>query len=123
MPPETPLAFGLHPNAEIGFKLREAEAFCGSLVALQPAEGGGGGGLGVEEAAKMVRFRVAGGADRPAADAALLAARAGTRAPAWRSHTRPPAPRGRCWTTSGTGCRSGLTWRTSGGASTSSRPT
>lgn len=54
MPPETPLAFGLHPNAEIGFKLREAEAFCGSLVGLQPSEGGGEGGLGPEEKAKMV---------------------------------------------------------------------
>lgn len=45
MPPETPLAFGLHPNAEIGFKLREAETFCNSLVQLQPREGGGGTGL------------------------------------------------------------------------------
>lgn len=41
MPPETPLAFGLHPNAEIGFKLREAETFCNSLVQLQPREAGG----------------------------------------------------------------------------------
>lgn len=32
MPPETPLAFGLHPNAEIGFKLREAETFCSRCV-------------------------------------------------------------------------------------------
>ncbi len=38
MPPETPLAFGLHPNAEIGFKLREAETFCNCLVTLQPRE-------------------------------------------------------------------------------------
>lgn len=44
MPPETPLAFGLHPNAEIGFKLREAETFCNSLVQLQPRESGGGTG-------------------------------------------------------------------------------
>jgi dynein heavy chain len=42
MPPETPLAFGLHPNAEIGFKLREAETFCNSLVQLQPRESAGG---------------------------------------------------------------------------------
>lgn len=32
MPPETAFAFGLHPNAEIGFKLREAEAFCSSVL-------------------------------------------------------------------------------------------
>jgi hypothetical protein len=48
MPPETPLAFGLHPNAEIGFKLREAETFCNSLVQLQPREAGGEGGMSVE---------------------------------------------------------------------------
>ena len=54
MPPETPLAFGLHPNAEIGFKLREAETFCASLVQLQPREAGGEGGLSSEEKAKMV---------------------------------------------------------------------
>eukprot|EP00983_Pelagomonas_calceolata_P123878 1161047-Pelagomonas_calceolata.AAC.63 len=54
MPPETPLAFGLHPNAEIGFKLREAETFCTSLVQLQPREAGGEGGMSMEEKAKMV---------------------------------------------------------------------
>jgi dynein heavy chain len=55
MPPESPVAFGLHPNAGIGFKLREAEAFCASLAGLQPAaRGGGGGGLGPEERARMV---------------------------------------------------------------------
>ncbi|KAL6747291.1 flagellar outer dynein arm heavy chain beta [Haematococcus lacustris] len=54
MPPETPLAFGLHPNAEIGFKLREAETFCNSLVQLQPREAGGEGGMSMEEKAKMV---------------------------------------------------------------------
>ena len=36
MPTETPVAFGLHPNAEIGFKLREAELFCKSVMLLQP---------------------------------------------------------------------------------------
>ena len=35
-PTETPLAFGLHPNAEIGFRLREADALCGALLSLQP---------------------------------------------------------------------------------------
>eukprot|EP00879_Flechtneria_rotunda_P029616 GHRR01032042.1.p1 GENE.GHRR01032042.1~~GHRR01032042.1.p1 ORF type:complete len:1612 (+),score=608.41 GHRR01032042.1:122-4837(+) len=54
MPQETPVAFGLHPNAEIGFKLREAETFCNSLVQLQPRESGGEGGMSKEEKAKMV---------------------------------------------------------------------
>lgn len=54
MPPETPLAFGLHPNAEIGFKLREAEAFCVNVSLLQPREAGGDGGMSVEEKSKMV---------------------------------------------------------------------
>ena len=35
-PTESPLAFGLHPNAEIGFKLREAEMLCSSILSLQP---------------------------------------------------------------------------------------
>lgn len=54
MPPETPLAFGLHPNAEIGFKLREAEAFCVNVSLLQPREAGGDGGMSMEEKSKMV---------------------------------------------------------------------
>ena len=37
MPPETPVAFGLHPNAEIGFKLREGDRFCTQLQARCPA--------------------------------------------------------------------------------------
>ena len=51
---ESPVAFGLHPNAEIGFKLREAEAFCQSLVSLQPRSAGGEGGVSEEERAKQV---------------------------------------------------------------------
>ncbi|KAK9866454.1 hypothetical protein WJX84_011662 [Apatococcus fuscideae] len=54
MPPETPLAFGLHPNAEIGFKLREAERFCVNVLTLQPREAAGEGGLSTEEKAKQV---------------------------------------------------------------------
>jgi len=53
-PTESPLAFGLHPNAEIGFKLREAEALCGSILMLQPRDGGGEEGNSVEDQAKMV---------------------------------------------------------------------
>lgn len=55
LPQETPTAFGLHPNAGIGFRLREAEAFVELLGRLQPRAAGGGGGAGVEERAKAVR--------------------------------------------------------------------
>jgi len=53
-PTETPLAFGLHPNAEIGFKLREAESLCSAILTLQPRDGGGEEGNSVEDQAKMV---------------------------------------------------------------------
>jgi len=49
MPPETPQAFGLHPNAEIGFKLREGGRFCSAVLSLQPREAGAEGGLSTEE--------------------------------------------------------------------------
>jgi len=52
-PAESPLAFGLHPNAEIGFRLREAENLCLQILQLQPREAGGEGGLSTEEKAKM----------------------------------------------------------------------
>ena len=54
MPAETPLAFGLHPNAEIGFRLREGDALCASIFALQPREAGATEGMSTEDQAKMV---------------------------------------------------------------------
>jgi dynein heavy chain len=51
-PTESPLAFGLHPNAEIGFKLREAESLCASVLSLQPRDGGGEGGASTEHVAR-----------------------------------------------------------------------
>ena len=35
IPAESAVAFGLHPNAEIGFKLRETDSFCSSLLSMQ----------------------------------------------------------------------------------------
>lgn len=52
-PAESPLAFGLHPNAEIGFRLRETENLCLQILGLQPREAGGEGGMSAEEKAKM----------------------------------------------------------------------
>ena len=37
---DTPLAFGLHPNAEIGFRTQQSEALFQTLQDLQPAEAG-----------------------------------------------------------------------------------
>lgn len=36
MPPETPIAFGFHPNAAIGFNLRESTRLCSAMTTLQP---------------------------------------------------------------------------------------
>ena len=40
---ETPLAFGLHPNAEIGFRTEQSENLLRTLLELQPRDGSGGG--------------------------------------------------------------------------------
>ena len=54
-PQESPTAFGLHPNAEIGFRLMQAGTMFSNLRELQPRGGGGGGGMSVvEKAAAMV---------------------------------------------------------------------
>lgn len=53
-PTETPLAFGLHPNAEIGFKLREADAMCSSMLSMQPREASGEAGASTEDKARSV---------------------------------------------------------------------
>jgi dynein heavy chain len=41
---ETTIAFGLHPNAEIGFRTENSLALYATLVELQPREGGSGEG-------------------------------------------------------------------------------
>ena len=53
-PPETPLAFGLHPNAEIGFRLREAGTLCSAMLSLQPREAGAEAGASAEDRARVV---------------------------------------------------------------------
>lgn len=54
MPPESATAYGLHANAEVGFKRREAERFCASLLCLQPRESAQEGGLRPEEQARAL---------------------------------------------------------------------
>lgn len=41
---ETPLAFGLHPNAEIGFRTQTSERLLQTILELSTSSGGGGGG-------------------------------------------------------------------------------
>lgn len=53
MPPESAGAYGLHANAEVGFKRREAERFCAALACLQPRGAAAEGGLRAEERAKV----------------------------------------------------------------------
>lgn len=42
MPAESPLYYGMHPNAEIGFRTRQCEAICSLLLQLQPKDSKGG---------------------------------------------------------------------------------
>jgi dynein heavy chain len=52
MPPETPTAFRLHPNAEIGFRLDQANSLFRNLRELQPRSAQTGSGITREQ---MVR--------------------------------------------------------------------
>jgi len=44
MPTESPMFFGMHPNAEIGFRTKQCTMLFDLLVLLQPKEKGGGDG-------------------------------------------------------------------------------
>ena len=44
LPPESPVLYGLHPNAEIGFLTATSEKLFRTVFELQPREGGGSGG-------------------------------------------------------------------------------
>jgi dynein heavy chain len=46
LPPESPVAFGLHGNAEIAVKSTEANTLFRSILLLQPRSAGAGGGAG-----------------------------------------------------------------------------
>jgi len=53
-PQESPTAFGLHPNAEIGFRLMQADTMFNNIRELQPRGSGMGGGMSVTEKAKAM---------------------------------------------------------------------
>ena len=44
MPPESPVLYGLHPNAEIGFLTTTSETLFKTVFELQPRESGSSGG-------------------------------------------------------------------------------
>ena len=44
LPPESPVLYGLHPNAEIGFLTATSEKLFRTVFELQPREGGATGG-------------------------------------------------------------------------------
>ena len=51
---ETPAAYGLHPNSEIGFMTRQADALFAAVAELQPRAGGGGAGMSLGERVKRL---------------------------------------------------------------------
>lgn len=53
IPQESPTAFGLHPNAEIGFRMKQAESMFAQIRELQPRSAGKGAGLSAQEMAKQ----------------------------------------------------------------------
>jgi dynein heavy chain, axonemal len=54
MPPESPVPFGLHPNAEIGFRLSQTDTIFKGIQDLQPKSASGGGGMSLQDRAKQV---------------------------------------------------------------------
>jgi dynein heavy chain len=49
MGPETPVMFGMHANAEIGFRTDQSDTLCAYVFDLQPRTTGGGGGSSMLE--------------------------------------------------------------------------
>lgn len=66
LPPETPLAFGMHPNAEIDFRTTQCENLFKLLIELQPKDTSGGG-----EGVATVQSKVAEFMSRVADEASL----------------------------------------------------
>ena len=55
---DDPEIFGLHGNADLAYRSSQTKAVLGTILDIQPKEGGGGGGLTREEVVlKMVHSR------------------------------------------------------------------
>jgi dynein heavy chain len=66
LPPESPVAFGMHPNAEIDYRSQQCKTLFAVLVELQPKGAGAGG-----EGGDTVQSKVAEFASRVADEASL----------------------------------------------------
>eukprot|EP00656_Telonema_subtile_P018041 TRINITY_DN1972_c0_g1_i11.p1 TRINITY_DN1972_c0_g1~~TRINITY_DN1972_c0_g1_i11.p1 ORF type:complete len:429 (-),score=144.42 TRINITY_DN1972_c0_g1_i11:186-1472(-) len=53
-PTETPVMYGLHPNAEIGFRTEQSDGLFNILCDLQPRQVAGGGGATIQERVQVV---------------------------------------------------------------------
>ena len=73
---ETPAAYGLHPNAEIGFRTEQSAALLRTLLELQPRDAGGEGGGSAAGGAAAAAAAPADAADTAAATPRALAAAA-----------------------------------------------
>jgi len=60
LPPESPILYGLHPNAEIGFLTATSENLFKTIFELQPRDSGGAGGATItkEEKVKNCKFGI-----------------------------------------------------------------
>jgi dynein heavy chain, axonemal len=58
LPSETPIAFGLHPNAEVGFRTAQCNLLMNTLTELQPRDSSSGGGdlgqMKIEKAKEII---------------------------------------------------------------------
>ena len=53
LPPETPVLYGLHPNAEIDFLTTTSENLFRTVFEMQPRDAGAGAGVGVSREEKV----------------------------------------------------------------------
>jgi len=51
-PVDSPLIFGLHPNADLTYRLKEAPEMIATIIETQPKDSGGGGGKSMDEIVK-----------------------------------------------------------------------
>jgi dynein heavy chain len=56
LPPESPVAFGMHPNAEIDYRSQQCKTLFAVLVELQPKDAGAGGDGGDTVQSKVAEF-------------------------------------------------------------------